>query len=211
MLERLTQGSFPIRLPVLSNSGCRPGKAGGSPTITLARQRNWVNRSPRQESLTVTGILADAWRDGRTFVQVTKTPMRASSPTRPRRETTGSRPPRSACGCSTGRSRRPGSRQGDVQPDSDSRVGGPGRPSTARSPRSGASPCDYGVEPARATWSYATPVGARRGRPRRGARRGPPLGRGAGGGRRRRPFAPPFAAGIGGGSRHAIVRPALYR
>ena len=35
MLERLTQGSFPIRFPVLSNSGCRPGKAGGSPTITL--------------------------------------------------------------------------------------------------------------------------------------------------------------------------------
>ena len=35
MLERLTRGSFPIRLPVLSNSGCRPGKAGGSPTTTL--------------------------------------------------------------------------------------------------------------------------------------------------------------------------------
>ena len=65
--------------------------------------------------------------------------------------------------------------KGDVQPDSDSRVGGPGRPPTARSPRSGASPCDYVVEPARATWSDATPAGARRGRPRRGARRGPPL------------------------------------
>ena len=35
MLEWLTRGSFPIRIPELSNSGCRPGKAGGSPTFTL--------------------------------------------------------------------------------------------------------------------------------------------------------------------------------
>ena len=36
MLERLTRGSFPISRPELSNPGCRPGKAGGSPTFTLA-------------------------------------------------------------------------------------------------------------------------------------------------------------------------------
>ena len=36
MLEWLTPGSFPIRIPELSNSGCRPGKARGSPTFTLA-------------------------------------------------------------------------------------------------------------------------------------------------------------------------------
>ena len=66
-------------------------------------------------------------------------------------------------------------RQGDsVQTDPDSRVCGPGRLPTARSPRSGASPCDYGVEPARATWSEARLSGARRGHPRRGARRSPP-------------------------------------
>ena len=35
MLERLTRGSFPISRPELSNPGCRPGKAGGSPTFTL--------------------------------------------------------------------------------------------------------------------------------------------------------------------------------
>ena len=34
MLERLT-GEFPALLPELSNSGCRPGKAGGSPPFTL--------------------------------------------------------------------------------------------------------------------------------------------------------------------------------
>ena len=33
-----------------------------------------MSRSPRQESLTVTGILADAWRDGRIFVQVYEDP-----------------------------------------------------------------------------------------------------------------------------------------
>ena len=55
-----------------------------------------------------------------------------------------------------------------------SRVGGPGRPPTARSPRSGACPSDYGIEPARAIWSDATPAGARRGHPRRGARRSLP-------------------------------------
>jgi hypothetical protein len=35
MLEWLTRGSFPISLPELSNSGCRPGKARGSPPFTL--------------------------------------------------------------------------------------------------------------------------------------------------------------------------------
>ena len=28
-------GEFPALLPELSNSGCRPGKAGGSPPLTL--------------------------------------------------------------------------------------------------------------------------------------------------------------------------------
>ena len=51
----------------------RPSPPPG-PATQLARQRNWVNRSPRQESLTVTGILADAWRDGRIFVQVYEDP-----------------------------------------------------------------------------------------------------------------------------------------
>ena len=39
MLERLTRGSFPISRPELSNPGCRPGKAGGSPTFTLGLSR----------------------------------------------------------------------------------------------------------------------------------------------------------------------------
>lgn len=51
----------------------RPSPPPG-PATQLARQRNWVNRSPRQESLTVTGVLADAWRDGRIFVQVYEDP-----------------------------------------------------------------------------------------------------------------------------------------
>ena len=51
----------------------RPSPPRG-PATQLARQRNWVSRSPRQESLTVTGILADAWRDGRIFVQVYEDP-----------------------------------------------------------------------------------------------------------------------------------------
>ena len=41
-----------------SSSGWPPG-----PATQLARQRNWVSRSPSRESLTGTGVLADAWRE----------------------------------------------------------------------------------------------------------------------------------------------------
>ena len=51
-----------------------PAQPAARPGHATRRQRNWVNRSPRQESLTVTGILADAWRDGRIFVQVYEDP-----------------------------------------------------------------------------------------------------------------------------------------
>ena len=46
MLEWLTRGSFPIRIPELSNSGCRPGKFGGSPTFTLADHRPQSRHPP---------------------------------------------------------------------------------------------------------------------------------------------------------------------
>ena len=63
-----------------SSASRRPGRRASSPgpppgpATQLARQRNWVSRSPSRESLTVTGVVADAWRDGRIFVQVYEDP-----------------------------------------------------------------------------------------------------------------------------------------
>ena len=55
------------------NRTALPGPPPG-PATQLARQRDWVSRSPKRERLTVTGVLADAWRDGRIFVQVYEDP-----------------------------------------------------------------------------------------------------------------------------------------
>ena len=58
----------------------RPGRRAFSPgpppgpATQLARQSDWVSRSPSRESLTVIGVLADAWRDRRIFVQVYEDP-----------------------------------------------------------------------------------------------------------------------------------------